>query len=355
VGAVAKPYNSGMNQLFLKPLLSLITAASLFCPLQSLAQTVPVTQKGSVPTVAPLVLGPAIVLNSRDASLSLIDQTTFAEIGRVSVGKEPHHLYPSLDGKQLIVGNATSNDMHFVDPMSGKVLRHVRNIDDPYQLAFSPDQKLFVSIALRLNRVDIYRTEGENLHLIKRVPIAKAPSHVWISSDSKLAFVTLQDSNEIAAIDLIKGEVAWKMAVGKQPAGILVTPDDKYLMVGIMGEDYVQVIDWRTQKTVKKIFTGKGAHNFRGLGDKRHVFVSNRVDNRVTKVDMQTMEVVEQIPVAGGPDCMEITADGKFMWVTSRWAKRVSVVSLAERKVIKQIEVGRSPHGIYLHNRAPIL
>jgi DNA-binding beta-propeller fold protein YncE len=175
VGAVAKPYNSGMNQLFLKPLLSLITAASLFCPLQSLAQTVPVTQKGSVPTVAPLVLGPAIVLNSRDASLSLIDQTTFAEIGRVSVGKEPHHLYPSLDGKQLIVGNATSNDMHFVDPMSGKVLRHVRNIDDPYQLAFSPDQKLFVSIALRLNRVDIYRTEGENLHLIKRVPIAKAP------------------------------------------------------------------------------------------------------------------------------------------------------------------------------------
>jgi YVTN family beta-propeller protein len=359
VGAVAKPYNSSMKQLFLKFLLSLIASASLFSTSHSSAQTAPVAPKAgaplAVPSLVPQVLGPAIVLNSRDASLSLIDQTTFAEIGRVDVGKEPHHLYPSLDGKQLIVGNATSNDLHFVDPMSGKVLRHVRNIDDPYQLAFSPDQKWFVSIALRLNRVDIYRTEGESLQLAKRVSIAKAPSHVWISSDSKLAFVTLQDSNEIAAIDLVKGEVAWKMSVGKQPAGILITPDDKYLMVGIMGEDYVQVIDWRTQKTVKKIITGKGAHNFRGLGDKRHVFVSNRVDNRVTKIDMQTMEVVEQIPVAGGPDCMEITADGKFMWVTSRWAKRVSIISLAERKVIRQIEVGRSPHGIYLHNRAPIL
>jgi YVTN family beta-propeller protein len=352
-----KTYNSEMKLIFFKPLLSLIATSlvigshftAVFSPSVADAQPVPVAVSNTN------ILGPAIVLNSKDASLSLISQTTYEEIGRVNVGKEPHHLYPSIDGKQLLVANAASNDMHYIDPISGKVLRLVRNIDDPYQLAFSPDQKLFVSIALRLDRVDIYRTEGENVVLAKRVPIGKAPSHVWISKDSKLAFVTLQDSNEIAAIDLVKGEVAWKMAVGKQPAGILVTPDDKYLMVGIMGEDYVQVIDWRTRQTVKKIVTGKGAHNFRGLGDKRHVFVSNRVDNRVTKIDMQTMEVTDQIPVMGGPDCMEITADGKLMWVTSRWAKRVSVVSLVEKKVIKQIEVGRSPHGIYLHNRAPIL
>jgi YVTN family beta-propeller protein len=309
---------------------------------------------------APLVcaqtaLGAAIVLNSRDASVSLIDQTTYLEIGRVDVGKEPHHLYPTSDGKQLIVANAASNDLHYLDPLSGKILRRVRNVDDPYQLAITDDKKWFVSIALRLNKVDIYAIDGDEYKLHKRVSIAAAPSHVWLSKDSQTAFVTLQDSNEIAAINVPKGEILWKMAVGKQPAGILITPDDKYLMVGIMGENYVQVIDWRTRQTVKKIVTGKGAHNFRGLGDKRHVYVSNRVDNLVTKVDMTTLAVVEQISVPGGPDCMEITADGKLMWVTSRWAKRVSVVNLAERRVIKQIEVGRSPHGIYLHNRAPLL
>jgi YVTN family beta-propeller protein len=300
-------------------------------------------------------LGAAIVLNSRDASVSLIDQTSYAEIGRIDVGKEPHHLYPTGDGKQLIVANAASNDLHYLDPLSGKVLRRVRNVDDPYQLAISDDKKWFVSIALRLNKVDIYAIEAGEYKLHKRVSIAAAPSHVWLSKDSQTAFVTLQDSNQIAAINVPRGEILWKMAVGKQPAGILITPDDKYLMVGIMGENYVQVIDWRTRQTVKKIVTGKGAHNFRGLGDKRHVYVSNRVDNLVTKVDMTTLEVVEQISVPGGPDCMEITADGKLMWVTSRWAKRVSVVNLAERRVIKQIEVGRSPHGIYLHNRAPLL
>ena len=68
----------------------------------------------------------AIVLNSRDASVSLIDQTTFKEVGRVDVGKEPHHLYPMPDGKTLIVANAVSNDLHFLDPSSGKVLGRLR-------------------------------------------------------------------------------------------------------------------------------------------------------------------------------------------------------------------------------------
>jgi YVTN family beta-propeller protein len=343
-----------MKYIVRRTLLSLIAASALLNVY--LIAGVPAAN-AQVKPIAPstLALAPAIILNSKDASISLIDQTSYAEIGRFDVGKEPHHLYPSGDGKQLMVANALSNDLHFLDPLSGKVLRRVRNIDDPYQLAISPDQKWFISIALRLNRVDVYSIDAGEFKLHKRIPVAKAPSHMWYSNDGKTVFVTLQDSNEIAALDVLKGEVLWKMPVGKQPAGILVTPDDKYLMVGIMGEDYVQVIDWRTRQTVKKIVTGKGAHNFRGLGDKRHVYVSNRVDGKVTKIDMQTMQVVDQISVPGGPDCMEITADGKLMWVTSRWAKRVSVVNLAEKRVIKTIEVGRSPHGIYLHNRAPIL
>ena len=297
----------------------------------------------------------AIVLNSRDASLSLIDQKTFAEVGRVDVGKEPHHLYPKPDGKSLIVANAMSNDLLFLDPVDGKVQRRVRSIDDPYQIGFSPDHQWFVSVGLRLDRVDLYRYDGRDITLARRIPLAKAPSHVWFSADSRYAFVTLQDSDEIAAIDLHRQELAWKMKVGKQPAGIIGTPDDRLLLVGIMGEDYVEAIDWRSQKTVARIRTGKGAHNFRGLGDRRHVFVSNRVENTVSKLDVTTLKVVDTYAVPGGPDCMEVTDDGRQLWVTSRFIKQVSVIDLEQRKLVRAIPVGRSPHGIYFHNRAPAL
>ncbi len=311
--------------------------------------------------VAPAVLPAAaaaqvvVVLNSRDASVSLIDQKTFAEVCRIDVGKEPHHLYPKPDGKSLIVANAMSNDLHFLDPVTGQLQKRVLDVDDPYQIGFSPDNKWFVAVGLRLDRVDLYRYDGKDLAIAKRLPLAKAPSHVWFSADSRWAFVTLQESDEIAAIDLAAQAVAWKMKVGRLPAGIIMTPDDRHLLVGIMGEDVVVAVDWRQQKVAARIRTGKGAHNFRGLGDKRHVFVGNRVENTVSKIDTRTLSVVDTIAVPGGPDDMEITADGRTMWVTSRFAKEVRVVDLEQRKVIRTVRVGRSPHGIYLHNRAPLL
>ena len=296
-----------------------------------------------------------VVLNSRDASVSLIDQKTFAEIGRVQVGKEPHHLYPKPDGKSLIVANAMSNDLHFLDPVTGQLQRRVKDIEDPYQIGFSPDNRWFVANALRLDRVDVYRYDGKDLTIAQRFPLPKAPSHVWFSSDSRYAFVTLQESDQIAAIDLQAMQVAWTMPVGKLPAGIIMTPDDKYLLVGIMGQDCVEVIDWRQRKSVDCIRTGKGAHNLRGQGDRRHVFVSNRVGNTISRIDTTTLKVVDTIEVPGGPDDMEITDDGKLMWVTSRFAKQVQVIDLEQRKVVRTIKVGRSPHGIYFQNRAPLL
>ncbi|HVL56546.1 MAG TPA: cytochrome D1 domain-containing protein [Burkholderiaceae bacterium] len=297
----------------------------------------------------------AIVLNSRDATVSLIDQQRFAEVARIDVGKEPHHLYPTPDGKRLIVGNAMSDDLHFLDPVTGQIKGRLRGIDDPYQMAFSPDNRWFVTAALRLDRVDVYSYDGDLPKLVRRIPVPKAPSHLWFSADSRYVFVTLQDSDEIAAIDLATQQLAWKLPVGKQPAGIIMTPDDRHLLVGIMGEDYVQVIDWRRQATVARIRTGKGAHNFRGMGDKRRMLVSNRVANTVSIIDMTSMQLLESFPVPGGPDCMELTADGRLLWVTSRFARQVTVVDMETRKVVQRVSVGRSPHGIFFVNRAPLL
>jgi len=293
-----------------------------------------------------------VVLNSRDATVQLLDQDTFKSLSTFPVGKEPHHLMATPDNKSLIVASSVGNELIFLNPKSGQIQRTVKDILDPYQIGFSPDQKWFVSNSLRLDRVDLYRYDGTNLTLSKRIPLAKLPSHMAFNAASTVVFITQQGSDQVSAIDLATGVVKWTMSVGKLPAGIAMTPDDKYLMVGIMGSDYVEVIDWKTQKTVKRIKTGMGAHNFRSAGDGRYTYVSNRVSNSINIVDQKTLENVGQINVPGGPDCMEITDDGKTMWVTLRWIKKVAVIDLKTRKVTKLIPVGRSPHGVFFINSA---
>ncbi|MGR5342317.1 YncE family protein, partial [Vibrio astriarenae] len=86
--------------------------------------------------------------------------------------------------------------------------------------------------------------------IAKQIPAAKTPSHIAFPADSKIAFITVQDSNEVMAIDLPTQTVMWRMTIGSAPAGVWVTTDQKYLLVGMTGADDVEVIDWHTRTSV---------------------------------------------------------------------------------------------------------
>jgi YVTN family beta-propeller protein len=311
--------------------------------------------------VAQAARPPVFVLNSLDADIAVVDPDSFTVLKRIPTGKEPHHLYLSPDEQSLIVANALGDSLTFIDPRTADVQRVVRGISDPYHLRFSPDMKWFVTASNRLDRVDLYRWQGslpgEPLQLVKRIPAPKTPSHLNIDTRSTTLYVSLQDSDELLAIDLATQTVKWKTAVGKMPADIYLTPDDKYLLVGLTGDKFVEVWDvsGAGPKLAKRIPTGNGAHSFRAWGDKRHVLVSNRAANTISKIDLTTLSVVDQFPAPAGPDDMELLTDGRTLLVTSRWAGKLTQIDTVTRKVVRQVKVGKSPHGIWTLDHQPRL
>ena len=312
-------------------------------------------QTAAAGAASPVAARPIFVLNSKDANVSVIDPLTWKETKRIATGKEPHHLYLTPDEKSLIIANAASDSLTFIDPKTAEVQRTFRGILDPYHLRFSPDMKWFVTAANRLNHIDIYKWDGTEITLVKRIATSKTPSHMWIDSKSATVYASMQDSDELVQIDLATQTVKWRGKTGASPADVFGTPDDKHLLVGLTGGDGVEVYDIAgpTPKLVKTIKTGLGAHAFRSAGDKRHVYVSNRVANSISKIDFTTMAVVDTYPAPGGPDCMEVSNDGKFIFVTSRWARKLSVIDVTTRQVVRQVNVGASPHGVWTLDHAP--
>ncbi len=298
---------------------------------------------------------PVFVLNSLDGNVSVIDPANWTEQKRIPTGKEPHHLYLTPDEKSVIVANALSDSLTFIDPRTAQVQRVITGISDPYHLRFSPDMKWFVTAANRLNHIDIYRWDGQNPTLVKRIPTGKTPSHLWIDSKSTTVWSSVQDDNELISIDLATQTVKSRTPTGAMPADVFGTPDDKTLLVGLTGGTGVEIYDISgpQPRLVKLLPTGKGAHAFRALGDKRHVLVSNRVANTISQIDYTTQQVVAQFPAPSGPDCMEVSADGRFILVASRWAKKLTVIDIAARKVVRQVPVGKSPHGVWTLDHAP--
>ena len=335
-----------MNFLFILPLLG-------FIALQTAAQT-PKT------AVALEVAPPIFVLNSSDATINVIDSKTWAITQTIPTGKEPHHFYLSPDEQSLIVANATSDSLTLVDPRTAQVQRVIRGIRDPYHLRFSPDMKWFVTAANRLNHLDIYEWKNNQPVLKKRIPTGKVPSHLWIDSKSSTVYATMQESNELIAVDLATQSLLWRMKTGKMPADIFGFNDDKTLLVGLTGSDGVEVLDISGAKNgmpkrLGQITTGKGAHAFRAAGDQKHVYVSNRIANTINKLSLVTLKVVATYPGGSGPDCMEVMASTNKLLVTSRWEKKLTVIDLTSGKIERQLAVGKSPHGVWTLDHAPRL
>jgi YVTN family beta-propeller protein len=303
---------------------------------------------------APALKSPIFVLNSLDATVSVVDPVGWKETRRIPTGKEPHHLYLTPDEKSVIVANALSDSLTFIDPRSGEVQRTIRGILDPYHLRFSPDMKWFVTAANRLNHVDIYRWDGKDLQLAKRIPTGKTPSHLWIDSKSTTVYSTMQDSDELVAIDLGTQTLRWRAKTGPMPADLFGLADDRTLLVGLTGGDSVEVWDvaGKEPRVTSRIKTGEGAHAFRAAGDGRHVYVSNRVADTISKIDLTRLAVVDTFQAPGGPDCMELVEDGRLLLVSSRWARKLTVIDTQTRKIVRQVAVGKSPHGVWTLDHA---
>jgi YVTN family beta-propeller protein len=302
---------------------------------------------------------PIFVLNSLDASVSVIDSRSFEELRRIPTGKEPQHLYLTPDRKSLIVANSASHSLALIDPASGDLQRMIHGVSDPYYLQLSPDMKWLVTASNRLDRIDVYRWDSSSparpVALAGSVKLPGTPSHLFVDGKSRVVYVSLQGRNELVAIELASRKLLWRLAVGKSPADVYLTPEGSRLFVALSGGDQVEVYDMgeTPPRLVQRIPTGAGAHAFRARGDGRQLFVSNRVANTISIIDTHSLSVVETLPAPGGPDCIEFLADGKTLLVTSRWAGKLSVIDIDKRAVMRQVRVGRSPHDVWTLDQAP--
>lgn len=284
------------------------------------------------------------VLNSGDASVSILDAFTQQEVRRIPMLREPHHLVLSPDGQDLLIADSGGNEIFFIDPATGETRRRER-ISNPYHLAYSPDGRYLVVASLRRNQIDIYDARGPQL--VARLRAPSKPSHIAFSPDSRAAYVTLQGTGMVAAVSLETHQMLWEAPVGREPAGILWNRGR--LIVGVMGTDSFAVLNPGTQQVERTIPVGRGAHQVFISPDGRSIWATSRVQSRIAEIDPDTLDVRRVIDLPGGPDDIAFDPDGR-LWTTLRWAGRIARLDPRTGEA-ELIRVGRSPHGIFIQPR----
>ncbi len=152
----------------------------------------------------------------------VFNTTTYAEIKVVEVGALPDMVTYSKDGNFILTANeGEPNDAYSVDPVGSVSIISVKDNYTVVNLDFSP----FASQQAALMAKGL-RIFGPNASFAQDIE----PEYITVSEDSKTAWVTLQENNAIAKIDLVSKTITGIFPLGfknynTSPTGI--DPSDR--------------------------------------------------------------------------------------------------------------------------------
>ncbi|GAB3317186.1 choice-of-anchor I family protein [Larkinella ripae] len=139
-------------------------------------------------------------LNKQEkGSVLVLNTCTLAQIKRVSVGALPDMVTFSPDGKYIVTADeGEPNDAYTVDPVGSVSIINVADTYSVKTLDFSPFESQQTTLM-----AGGFRIFGKNASFAQDIE----PEYVAISADSKKAWVTLQENNGIAEVDLEAGAI----------------------------------------------------------------------------------------------------------------------------------------------------
>lgn len=152
----------------------------------------------------------AIALNGTtpqsNGDIIVLKTATLEEVKRITVGAMPDMVTFSPDGNYIISANeGEPNDAYTIDPVGSISIIDIKNNYTIKTLDFAGFETSKASLVAGGLRIF-----GLNASFAQDIE----PEYVAVSADSKKAFVTLQENNAVAEVDLVAGKIAKIMPLG---------------------------------------------------------------------------------------------------------------------------------------------
>ena len=177
----------------------------------------------------------------------IFNTSTYAEEKVITVGALPDMLIYSPDGKYILTANEGEPDASYTNDPEGTV--SIINVDNNYSVT----NLNFASFGSQLAALKAkgFRVFGPTNDITKDVE----PEYISVSSDSKTAWVTLQENNAIAVIDIASKTITKILPLGFKDynaATNAIDPSDKegginfnpWKVFGVYMPDAITVVNY---------------------------------------------------------------------------------------------------------------
>lgn len=270
-------------------------------------------------------------------------------------------------GNEVLTLFVTSETTDTVSVYRGSVpdLTLVRSIKvgrEPHNLGISPDGRWVATSNRRSGQISVIDTE--TLAEVARIPLGRQPHDIAFSSDSRTLFVGHELETFVSVVEAGTWKVKPALKVGRAQHDLSLSRDDRELWFTVTNRPYragdprVGVAELGTGR-VTLIDTGANAHDVTLSPDGRVAWITNSgfthlPDARVNLVDVATRTVLGSIRVGKYPfhapkrgrDGNAVPPTATEMWFSDHGLKSLVAVSLADRKVVATVPVGIEPYHV---------
>lgn len=255
--------------------------------------------------------GKYVVVNNRMAnSTSIIDPVAMTEIARVSVGKQPHGLAWAPDGKTLFVGHERDSFIAAIEvgtwkstPLFVGVPQHVLTISParPRELWFTVtnsrenDHLRVIDTATK----QIGRIKVNDVHDVYFTPDG---SEMWSTSSGFLD----RPSDRMVIYDPVARTVKQEIRLpGRYPFhtlkqlqdGMYRPKDTSVMVIGDHAGPSLLWVDWRERRIVGETKLGKQPFHSTYDPEGGRILVTTNVDGMANVIDFRTRQVIQKVPV----------------------------------------------------------
>lgn len=241
---------------------------------------------------------------------------------------------------------------------------------EPHNLGVSPDGRWVATGDRRSGEVSVIDTR--TLTEAARLKLGRQTHDVAFTPDSRTLFVGHETETFVSVIDVGTWKLKPRLKVGRAQHDLSISGDGRELWFTVTNRPYkpgdprLGVVDLATGD-VTLIDTGANAHDVTLSPDGRVAWVTNSgfkhiPDARVDYVDVAARRVLGSIAVGKYPfhspkrgrDGNAVPPTAAEMWFSDHGLRSVVAVSLGDRRVVATVPVGVEPYHIAATGRGTL-
>ena len=295
----------------------------------------------------PIISLAGYVTNTGSNNITVFDKRLGQAVGVIATGRGPVGMALDQRLRRVYVALSGEDAVEVIDVTMGEIINRARlsQGDRPQELALTPDGRLLLVVNAGSNTVSFI--DANSFFELGRVNVGNGPHSILIDPNTgRRAYVFNTLSSTLSILDIPNRKIVTALSTDPSPLrGQFNRRGDRLYVIHELS-NYLTVIDPSSLSTLRRFQVGIGATSIKVDNRTDLVFIGRKNDITTGVYDPLSFVPVDIIRTGGTIGYMTIDGEENNLYLVNEGKKSLMVNNLVRKKMVYEIDVGESPYWV---------